>query len=600
VTTPQVIAGTVDSYTDPTHPNANFGQASHLRCGSSREAYLTFSVPIPNGSPPLAQAVLDLNITGDGFGTATTIEVAVVTQQWRERTITHANKPTVGATATFSISGAVGAAKTFDLTSLLSSVFGISPFYGLRIRATAGGTAGNKQFGSSENAKTSYRPILRITWAQVPDAPTKLVPDEALTITTATPKLGWNIGQQQEDLDAFQVQVSTGSATIAGGGFATTVHDSGWQVTTETQYLLPLSLTASTTYYWHVRVRSALGVIGKWSGAAEFKYVALPTLTVTAPSASGETDTPLVQWTFTGQQSAKVALLLNKKVVSDYQLTTATQFEIPRGTKKKPAIDEKAVLYEIRLRVWDALDRVTTPGAPAYREAIIPYTWNPTGVIAPVTALAVAPQANGYAVDVTWTRATTCDKYAIKQNGKLLDTIDSGNVALGGTSYKWTRYDLSPKRNVTILAGVVQANGTVHWSVDVNVMLNWCPVGVWVYDIDANEAVQVMVEPGGLEMQRESDREVHLPLGREDPVVFQTTQRGWVGDIEGLVMSTADRDKLVRIIRRNIFDGNECQVMGPDLNLQSDLGDPSIVAVQPAGYYEVTVPFVQVAGPWNW
>lgn len=176
--------------------------------------------------------------------------------------------------ASYLISGAKadGANINIDVTSLMQYVLANPSFtfrgFVLRLDdESASSTNSFAQFYAIDSSVSANDPVLSVTYNSntAPNAPTNLSPTGG-TVTTSKSLSGtFSDPDTGDEMSAYQVQISTGSA------FSSILYDSGEVADTGTSFAHThtASLTYGTTYYWRARTKDAAGVWGPYSAGTD-------------------------------------------------------------------------------------------------------------------------------------------------------------------------------------------------------------------------------------------------------------------------------------------------------------------------------------------
>jgi hypothetical protein len=585
----RLIPCTYDSFTRQDNAGTNYRDEKFLSLRSDasaeRYAWLYFALPDLRDATILS-ATLTVYAKNSWSGSKT-LTARRVTEEWKEGQIKWNNQPTTTATgaAQTTVSGAVDEqAIVFDLEDIVQT-WADAPrnVFGVRIHTDS--TTLHRIY-ASEAAIRGRRPTLFIEWTTPPDAPTNLRPNgEDKAISEAAPRLLW------ESEKPYETQVQIDNVEDFSGGI---IWDSGWVANDETSYDTaldgsPPSLTNNTTYWWRVRIRDANGVASDWSNAAEFDRATKGTLTITSPASNGDdvsTTTPLIDWTFTGRTQAEVEI----ELYEDGELTytrprfplAATEFEIPPNQIRSPSST-----YEVKVKVWDTLRRMTIGNDKSWVEASRTFDFAPTAGVTGVSNFDAA--LDGPGVTMTWTRASAPDYFALRVDDTFERVrLDPADLSTGGTGYEYTWYGSDPGEAHTYsIEAVVNTSGVMkHSSTNPSETLTFTTTGVWLVDPEDGLAVHIAgQEAVGGDLGEEE--EVYYPLNSRAPVRIRMARRGWEGSLDGQLVTWDDqtaaeaRDALETLKGRD----RELRMVGAWRNFPVQLGH---VALEPAPTPEET------------
>lgn len=236
------------------------------------------------------------------------------------------------------------------------------------------------------------------------------------------------------DHNLVWADVTSGVPAVTAVGTPTS--DSGWVPSTTPQHVLT-GITGETAFV--IRHKSADGMESPYSDLQHLGYEPKEALTITSTETVTDDPSPTTTWDFAGTQTAFRVLYtdLDGRTLADsgQQAGEDNQWSPEAPLAAQPGTQVLRVV-----RVWDNLPRVTTPGDPAYIEAVSePFTIDANGILAPVTDLAVSNPL-GPLVVLTWSRATP-DRWLIDRriDGGPWQTFtaEPGDVTLGGGLHRW-------------------------------------------------------------------------------------------------------------------------------------------------------------------
>lgn len=326
-------------------------------------------------------------------------------------------------------------------------------------------------------------------------------------------------------------------------------------------------ITAGNIRYWNVRTRDAQGNTSPWSDVQQFTRTAKGTGAISSPpnGSTVEETTPPIITTLTGQAQQDISYKLQVQ-----ETTTGLYIEPPvweQGRRSAPAasgsaynfgipagkITDLSTNYKLTARMWDTVDRDSTPTDPAYVEVTSTFTFVRSATPSPVTVLtATAEASSGPGVLLTFNRAVgqaAPDFFCLVVDGtRVMDRIDPAPILVGGSPivFSFVYYGAEPYDShtfeveaVTFASGVLkhsQSNATANYTPQ--------PSGIWLQDDnDAPYApgspprrvhIQGTASPSGGITQ--SGATYHA-VGRQDPVTIIDSIGGFNWSVQGRIWS---------------------------------------------------------------
>lgn len=540
-----VITGGVSTWINNGAPNRNYGNDTYLRLkNSAKRGLLWMRQPVPRGATVL-EATLFLAANNNNPG-PTVIRVSRLAEGWKRTKATWDNQPAnVGAVASDTINGQqVGDTYALDVTEHLQAAADGERWYGWRV-ATDTDDATIVLRGPKAKAGA---PRLVVRYSTRPQAPTDLRPDDGAT-SVSHPVLVFTYTDDGEegDLDAVQVQISDDPED-----FTAPLYDSGLVPETLPRFDLLANgyagLADGDSYYWRVRVRDVDGGISLWSDVASLRRVTKGTLTLDIPTGNTITDvTPPVAWTLTGRDQEAYAVEVYaietgedgeppvRIFTTGRTLSTEDTFTIPRRVIRR--INDGA-LYEIRVLVWDTIDRDPTPGDPVAYRVGREVTFERDPLVAPPETLTVQGSRDRPVATLIWTRDEAPDSWIIERDGEAIaEDLTADETLVSGTTYRWV--DNTARSGIQHVYRVLAVrNGRA--SADGPTATYYRPgtSGLWLGDTERD--VWVRLSSGNLDgLVMEDTASVHNPIGSSIPVRIPTALRGYAGQVSGLL-----RDRL--------------------------------------------------------
>jgi hypothetical protein len=302
-------------------------------------------------------------------------------------------------------------------------------------------------------------------------------------------------------------------------------------------------LADAASTYWRVRVQDGAGLWSGWSTGHQFQRRTKGTLVIDNPPSSGliSEPTPPIIWTFTGRtgrayqvfvtpaaDSTKILYTTGKRAPFDDEMT------LPTALIGGPIITDDSS-YTVHVRVWDTIDRESTPGDPPWVEQSRTFTYDYDATVDPVTGLAVQDLTPKPHAKLTWSRATAPDSFTIRRDGIIIATgLDPADINTGSTTYTWTDKQAYPRTNHTWRVDAI-VNGATS-SANPTVIAQIKPVGIWICDHERNVEVQLLGDDAGTWGMGEV-ADIHTPLGASRPIRITQALRGFEGSISARLMT---------------------------------------------------------------
>jgi hypothetical protein len=529
-----------DTYVAQSQPSLNFAGSVNLVCkaGASQfQSFIYFALPPAtyHYGVTILEAKLKLYLVSPETATHTVTVRRITSASWQLSKTNWNNKPTSTTTGQVPVvmsgTSPVGRELVFDVTAMMQLVSDGAVYGGFHI---VNDIDDFLYLGSTQHP--TYKPVLEITWADNPVAPTTLAPSGNRAVSMAKPVLRFDFtdvsGSTQ--LQAVQVQINSTNVWTAPSFDSGVVAASVPQLDLATTAYAGLADAASV--WWRVRTQDGAGLWSDWSDAAQFQRRAKGTLTVTNPPVSGliTEPTPPILWSFTGTQTAwQIFITTPGSATSVYNTGkvsgTATAHTLPAGILKDDST------YTLNLRVWDNIDREATPGEFTWVHVNRNFTYDYDATIDPVTTLAATDLAPAPGVTLTWSRATAPDSFAIRRDGQIIAAnLLPGPLSTGGITYAYVDPTPDPGRPVTwrvdsIVNGKTSsANPTVTKTLDTQ--------GIWLTDGGTIQVQIVGQEQGTWGMGEQSA--TYTPIGAQKTALVTQALRGYEGTINGQILST--------------------------------------------------------------
>lgn len=466
------------SYENPQYPPLRHTHARVL---------VRASLPsLPKGSV-ITGATLRVNQYKDTWSGTNTLFMQRNFAAWTNKA-TWANMPSLGDTvhSTAKTGSTAGTWWDIDVTSDVQGFYGHTKNnWGWALYTTS--TTQRLVRGST--APTS-KPFLVIEYEPPAKTPTGLSPQGG-AVSVAAPVLTFNT---EGETTAIQVQVDAAQDTVSPDFDSGTVAaTSGVLDLDDTAYA---GLADGATTSWRARQQTAAGW-SAWSPWVSFSRVDLDAVTLTAPAATVADLTPPVAWTFAGTQAAWQAQQIDVAtgtVVADSGRVSGTD------TSWTPTIQPNQIFESIpsgafsgyegrtRVRIWDDVVRIATPGIPAYSEDTADWTVAFDGTVDPMDTLVASQDYPSPGVVLSGTRSEGIpDEVAVLHDGVLVARLEGADVFTTSTTFEFIDWYAEMNREVEITVVAVVNSEFADDSPSVTVT----PIcsGLWLADPATDEAV---------------------------------------------------------------------------------------------------------------
>lgn len=293
------------------------------------------------------------------------------------------------------------------------------------------------------NKATSRHPHLVIAYEPPAKVPTNLSPAGG-AVSVAKPVLTFDTS---DNTTAIQVQIDVAADAVSPDFDSGEVTSTGGKLNlASTAYA---GLADGATTYWRARAKSAAGW-SAWSSWVSFSRNDLDTVTLTSPSATPADSTPPFAWTFGGTQAAWQAdILYGTKVLRSSGRRSGADND---WTAEPLTGSYFGKTLTARVRVWDDVTRIATPGAPTYSQDTTDYVPAFTGTVDPMDSLtATQPTVDSPGILLTGTRvAGIPDEVAVFHDGELVARLDGADVFTSSTAFAFTDWWAKMGREVEI------------------------------------------------------------------------------------------------------------------------------------------------------
>jgi hypothetical protein len=542
--TPVTLRNGNDTYVVAGLPSNNYSGVTSILTkaagtGSEARGLLWFGLPFPPGAQ-IIQATLRLYQVGAEAGSHTIKLQRITALSWIQSKVNWNNQPASTATGEVSVTLGAGAANrewAFDVTAHMQIAADGGGWSGWKIVST---TDEYLSFWSTQAGQ--FKPVLEVSWADNPDAPSTLAPAGNRAVSVAKPVLRFDYTDVSgsTSLNAVQVQIN------ATNVWTSPTFDSGTVVTSVPELDLNTTayagLSAGSSTFWRVRVQDAAGLWSDWSAGAQFQRQTKGTLAFTNPPVSGEIGepTPPIIWSLTGRvqkawQSFITPASDNSTVLYDTGKVsnTDTSYTLPLGILK----DDSS--YNVHLRVWDTIDREGTPTDQAYTYTVRTFFYDYDATVNPVTSLVATDQSPEPKVRLTWSRSTAPDSFAIRRNGVIVARVEPAEVTTGGTGYAYTDRGVPPRTPITWRVDAI-VNGQTS-SASPSVVGSLQTEGVWLSDYPRD--LSVMLSSAGEDNIGNWDMGetavTYTPAESTRPIRVTQALRGHEGTISGRIKARA-------------------------------------------------------------
>lgn len=425
---------------------------------------LTFTPPAPAGA--VYKSVKFKMYNSSAAAGAETLYLNRVTSGWNVTKVTYDTRPnytTAGRVSASRSNAPKNSVWEFDITSFMNAVSqGTINWYGFMI--TSGTAAVWRYFYHPRSDATAYIPVVEFEWYENPAQPQDLTPSDGRHISVAKPILQCDYFDinGENTIAGIQVQINTvNTFPGSGGGY----FDSGPVVTDSPQFDLEptaYSINTGTVYYWRVRVKDNTDLWSEWSDVETFQRSAKPTLTINSPASPPgnivEDSTPPILWGVTGgtqkswqvlvwdETKAELVWDSGKTSGTDTSYTLSANWWLGLVNKYSKGLEEGKV-YNLEVRIWDALDRATLQNDPAYVTVERSFTFVPTATVTPAANLTVINQPNTPWARLEFTRTSAPDTFEILRNGVIIDTnVDPSMLDISEGKYVYIDRTAPPRR----------------------------------------------------------------------------------------------------------------------------------------------------------
>jgi hypothetical protein len=468
-----------------------------------------------------------------------------------------------------------------DVTSDVQGfIAGTKVNYGWRLFPSSGTVM--KLLGS---AATVRQPYLEITYIIPPKVPTNLSPAGG-SVATGFPVLTFTVGSDTLSIQA-QVDPAADSVTpdFDSGEYPATagVLD---LAATDMPGGLYAGLADGSTTYWRARSKNSYGWSG-WSAWVSFSRNDLDAVTLLSPTDPDADGTPPFLWSFAGTQTAWQATLMDAdgKVLDD----SGAQAGTDTGWTPTKGLAANGDQGTARVRVWDDVTRIATPGVAAYSEVTLDFTVAFDGAVDPMDTLSAAQAPNAPGVVLTGTRAAGIpDEVAVFRDGVQVARFPGTDIFTTATDFSWTDWTAplnaaATYRLAPVVSGAVASGGPTATITPV-------AKGLWLVNPETGQIVTLWgVDDGS--WSADDVATVHAPVADGASIVRRRLRRGVLsGSISGVVVDAAGVDAADTLAAIEAFDLADAdtayRLVAGHLNIEVIAGD-FLVAPTPNSGSEV-------------
>lgn len=526
-----------DAYVAESQPARNFSKTRRLYVGATsgniRYAYTYWGLPSGLAGSNVTSAVVRLRTGGSGFSGSVTLTMRRLGQKFSVNRVNWDNKPTTtgAAVAVTKTSHSEDQLWEFDVTTQLQAVADGAPWFGFRIEADG---TGAKYIHSAE-ADESLRPVLVVTFSDDPEPPENLKPDDGKAVSLARPVLRWEF----DDIASYQLRLFSSEADAIANGSAILDHSG-----TTNDPSCDLSTTAyggtadGAQVWWRVRATNTDGRTSDWSEPATWVRNVKGALTISNPSSGSPVvnePTPPFIWSLSGETQESYEVILALASAPETVLWTSGQITSTDNsvTPAEGIISSLTDTYRVVVRVWDTVDRVSTPGDPAYVEVTRDFTFAPSSSVATVDGLIATPSTIRPRMTLDWSRTTAPDGFVIFRDGEVVKELDAADALVSGSQYQYIDRKAPPRREHTWSVGA-KVNGVVSSD---NPTVTGLVKSVTTVLSDPDSDREVFLFNAQPSIGRGENSSVQYLLGDAAPVLITQSIRGYEGSLNGVLVS---------------------------------------------------------------
>lgn len=399
------------------------------------------------------------------------------------------------------------------------------------------------------------QPYLEIIYTVPSKVPFNLSPQGG-AVSVAKPVVTFTTG---DDTTAINVQIDQAADAVSpdfdSGEFPATAGVMNLALPTPGGTYPGLADGATT--YWRARAKSGSGWSG-WSPWVSFSRANLPSGSLIAPTTTPADGSPPFLWSFAGTQDAWQATLSDDsgKVISDSGVVSGadTGWTPPRGLMANGAHGIA------RVRMWDDVLRVATPGAPTYTEVSVDFTVTLSGAITPMSTLVATqvPMSPGIVLSGTRTTGGIPDEVIVFRDGVQIARFPGTDIFTSSTAFTWTDWSApigveSTYRLAPVVGGSVASGGPTDEATPE------CQ-GIWLIDPSTGTKAVLWDRDEG-SWDRPDVATVHVPVSAGASIVRRRLRRGILaGSISGRVLDVVGIDAADTLAALEEFAENDAGV----------------------------------------
>lgn len=537
-----VLERTSSAYVSQVEPTKRFGDnPSQLGMknlsGQNRSSFVKFAIPAIVFDPTTVIASAAIVVRNAYSMPGQTLAASRVDAVWYGVSINWDNRPGVtGTAANVTKSGTQPAGTEWSMNVL-------SHLQALQVGGWNRGwriTTSDTSLRYLYNRQAGLEPRLVITYYAKPLTPNAASPTDGQVVSVAKPTLRMS-GGAASDIASVQFKVSA-NADMSSAWDSGTIPSSETSIDLSAYGGAPAA-SVGVPMYWQGRWTNAGGATSGWSTPAQYTYRTIHSVSITVPADSPNntvTDpTPPIGWSNSGgitQSQYRFFIEDPDQPAGSFlwdsgQITSAALTDQP----DLPVLTETGKTYRVRVRTWDAYDRVADGGVPAYAEATKDFTFVLSGTVDPVTSLVATNLDPLPYVKLSFDRSTAADYFQIVRDGVAVAVLDAVDIFVSGTSYEWIDYEAPPYVQHTWIVRALVNGVTSSANPDVTMKLE--SGGLWLSEPETETYVPLItVDSQRLNLSEEGS--TFRVLGARYAVRIRSGLNGYEGQIVGELMAT--------------------------------------------------------------